>query len=763
MNFGLHELLTSCLALVCLPVFFLAPGYAAASATNLLNFQGQSWIERLLWATALSEPLALWCTVHPGLGLSPRATTASMVACALAACGLALRDKRHPASAVRTLWNQHATLCAMVALALVPYVLLSVLPIAVHGGLYESAVWQDWNVRIQLVNAAIRGGNAPGNPMFAPDGQPAPLHYYFFWYVLCARMHDLVPVDARAILTASCVGAGLSLLAFLLLAVKYLSPSRTPVRRQATAALLGAAILGLDLIPVLFSLLNHRFYADLQFWLDERSPGWLHMVLWAPHHVAGLVGCGIGTLLFVRAPDVSPRQQRVHTVLAGICFAAAIGSSSFIALLFAAACAVLLADALRRREWAVVRTIATAGLLAAVLIAPFLQRVLFAANKDSRGTDAPRHVVQLGMRYRNQSRELLWLTFHHVDPRLTRHALPGNPGANRLKWLLRVLRPPYIALLLVFDLGFFLLVLGYQARKDLFRKEPMDRPSRVLWMLFFGMALPGFFLTSGGLQNNNDLGRHAGFCLRLFLLLWSAPLIAAFLDRRRASKTAFKPLPLSFWARCSVAFAGIGLAGQIAQILLVRTRFALTDAGQLPRVVVEERVPRLAFRFGQIQSAMEAATHTTPPDGIVQGNPHSRLRNVLLLYTNRQMAASDDGCNTPFGGDPRQCLPMARSLIQLFGGTGAHYHGAPNALNETLPLEPSAVTPENFARLCATYKLSAVVATYVDPVWWDRASWVWQLRPSYRNSTARVFACPAPARAAQKIVSENPGSSYTDF
>ena len=759
MSFGLHELLGSCLALLTLPVFFLAPGYLLASATGLMGFHRQSWIERSLWACALSLPISLLFTVHPGIALSPQLTTAGFLLLFAAAAALALRDLRRDEAP--TCWDRHATLVFAAALALIPYVILSTVPVEIHARLYESAVWQDWNVRIQLINASIRGGNHPGNPMFAPAGQPAPLHYYYFWYVLCARMHDLVHVSARSLLTASCVGAALSLLAFLLLAIKYLSPSPMPVRRQALAALLSACILGLDILPFTAAALHHRTYTDLQFWLDDRSPGFLHMILWSPHHVAGLVCCGLGTLLFVTALDASPRHRVLHAVLAGVCFAASAGTSTFITLLFACACAALFLDAALRRQWILPRTMLLATMVAAVLIVPFLRSVLLnpgpkdrstaqaalPANSISNVPKAP--LLTVDPRYRGQALRLLRLTVSAVD----RQPIPvAGPGSHRSTWTTRLFRPPFMAALFVCEFGFFLFVLAFQVRMDFFTPGPLSRRSRTLWLAAAGIALPGFLLSSSGHQGNNDFGRHAGFCLRLFLTLWSAPLIADFLTRLRDARQTHTRLPLTPAARCAVVLALLGLVGQVTQIVLVRIRFALTNAGLLPYVMVEERVAHPAFRFGQIQAALSAATLATPAEGILQGNPHSRLRNVFLLYTGRQMAASDDGCNIPFGGDPNTCLPLSQALIQLYGGMGPHYHGEPLVFYNRIPFNPAFVTPANFARVCSTYKLTTLVVTFVDPVWWNKQSWAWQLHPIFANSTARVFPCSSPhANDAQPL------------
>ena len=220
---------------------------------------------------------------------------------------------------------------------------------------------------------------------------------------------------------------------------------------------------------------------------------------------------------------------------------------------------------------------------------------------------------------------------------------------------------------------------------------------------------------------------------------------------RKVARQSHQRLFLSTAKQAAIACAIIGIAGQIVQIVLDRIRTPLTDMNAVPRVVVAEYVPHIGYRFEQIQQAMAAATRITPPNGIVQSDPHSILAPVVLLYASRQMAASDDGCNTPFGGDPLACRSLTRSLIQLFGGTGARYFVDMTVLKKPIPFDPALVTPENFARICAENKLSVIVTDYTAPVWWDKTSWVWKLKPSFSNSTARVFPCSEvlPATGAE--------------
>lgn len=770
MNYGLSELLSSCAVLPALPVFFIAPGYAAASATNLMQFARRSWAERLLWAAALSTPLSILLAVHPLLALSPRLTTLSFGLLFLCAGGYAYRDLQtaEPSGQPRI-----PALAVTVAASLVIYVLFAAVPLAWHGRLYETSLWQDWNVRIQLINAAVRGGIHPGNPMFASGGVAAPLHYYFYWYVLCARIHDIVPVDARAILTASCIGSALSLVAFLLLAVRYLGEATAPLRQSGVAALLVACILGLDFIPFLIAALLHRSYADLQFWLDDRSPGWLGMIVWSPHHVAGLICCGLGTLLFVQSLHVTGRQRGVHAALAAVCFAASAGTSTFITLIFAFACLLLFGDALLQKQWAVVTTMLGATALAVVLTAPFFYTLLHTpvgsagtaqqyathpeqAQSSLKGV-AQAPVLAFAVRYNGEAIHLVQTAFLALHHSQSRASLLAELQQGKDRWARRLLKLPVMLGFFVSEFGFFLFVLAFQIRHDFFSGRPVSRSARILWLLFVAIAIPGFLLSSGGLQNNNDFGRHAGFCLRLILILWATPPVTRFLARGTRAEADSAPTPYSPFVRWALIFACAGLISQAAEVLLLRSQIFLVEAGLLPRVLVEERIPHSPWRFGQIEQAMAAATAITPNTGIVQGNPNSRLHGVFLLYTSRQMAASDDGCNIPFGGSANSCVPMSRALVELFGGLGPHLQGEQNVFRDNpVPFETAASTPQNFYRICSTYRLNTVVATYVDPIWWHRDSWVWSLHPAYANSTARVFSCSAPGVHATALTAASP-------
>ena len=781
MSYTLHECWMSCWGLLAIPVFFFAPGFVLGSLTGLMRFGQQGWIERILWAAALSTPMSLILAVHPFCRLPESLTTAIFLGFTAVAVLLLVREKDRP----RLVWDRNATLAVSGACFIALYCLLSAVPLEFFGRLYENAFWQDWNVRIQLVNAAIRDAAVPRNPMFAPGGDAAPLRYYYFWYVLCARMHDVVPVSTRAIFTISCVGAGWSLLAFLLLSLKYLGASRRHLRAQGVALMLSACILGYDLIVFAVAAADHHFFPNLQFWLEDRTPRLLQVILWSPHHAAGLVCGGLGTILIVHSLQVSAKQRLIHGALAGLCFAAAAGTSTFIAVLFSSVLLFLCVDSLFRREFPVIVTVAVAALFAVLLDAPFLYRMastvglakptliasgvqhgvrpsaeplpMDAYEREGIATAKPEDSVPTAAqplmsplpRYMNQSLKVVWSGLDLFGRDLLHRRIyqkTRNPTRDQ-RILLTILHRPIILGFFFLDLGFFAYVLFRQARIDLILHRPMPRQARVLWLIFFGIAIPGTRFTSAPLQANNDFARHAGLGMLYVLLLWSAPVVAEFLERRKHAIASGSRLLLTWPQKFAVAAALIGLAGQAVQIALDRVRVPLTDAGLLPHIVIAEYVPRLGFRFREIQQAMAAATALTGPKEIVQPDPHSILAPVFLLYAGRQMAASDDGCNTPFGGDPSRCLPLTRDLIGLFGGTGHHFFADLSVLGRPIAFDPSLVTVSNLAHVCTLNHMDIIAADYTDPVWSDRHSWVWTLPTLYANSTMRLYRCPGSAGA----------------
>lgn len=720
MGYTAWQLLGNCLGLLVLPVYFVAPGYLVGYASDLLHFRSLSLSRKILWCLAISPPLAVLWAVHPGVPLTARIVEIAFVLMSVVALPLLARDcwrrSQQPFAIDRYTRWLYLALGVLVA-----YCLLAPLGVRVGDGLYESAASQtDWSVRTQLVNACLRGGANPQSPMFAFHGITVPLHTYFYWYVLVAQIALLTGISAQSALAASCVGAALTQIASMLLFLRYLPISRAPMRRQAAALAMAISVTGLDVLVFFLDLLRHRYRPDPQLALWDHTPGFLYTFLWSPHHVAGAAFCLTGlTLVAICRRQIGWRLIAL-ACLAGVCFSMAAGTSTFSTAIFLLICLVVLVDAILRRDRQLIQAIAIGAVVAALLTLPFVRFMLASSAGASVNSASP---VHLRPRYDSQASQIAYNSFY---------LLVHKEHPKHAKAVARVFRIFLDSFFLVVDLGLVLYVAYDRFRKDLPRRHKMTFSQRLLWMMFLTAAVPCFLVTSANIAHAaNDAGFHAATLLRLVAALWAVPLILAFLEQRR---------PFSSFQRLGIALFVLAALSQVLQIIENRFQIAFVDRGLTPVLPVGERVPHVARRFEQIREAMDAVAQHTPADAIIQTYPHDRLSPALLMYTHRQLAASDDGCNLPFGGKEHECAEMVTQFNELFGGT-PKYHGSPGTIPAT-SLDPALTTPANFEQVCRENHLSAIVADYTSPAWQHSGTWVWLLQPVFANATARVFLCP---------------------
>ena len=97
------------------------------------------------------------------------------------------------------------------------------------------------------------------------------------------------------------------------LALKYLVGLRQ--RKLALLALLPLAVMGLDLLPTLAVVLGghgHQ-HMDLEWWRNDRTPGLLTTLLFAPHHIAGLVSCIAALTVFACCQHRADENARIYS------------------------------------------------------------------------------------------------------------------------------------------------------------------------------------------------------------------------------------------------------------------------------------------------------------------------------------------------------------------------------------------------------------------------------------------------------------------
>ncbi len=724
------DLLKSLVCAIAFLPFLLSPGYLV-TAVGVMHRTRRTWVTRGLWSVVLSLPVSLLLGVALGGVLGPGWVLGCFGLLALAALLHLVRELRSPGPPLALRWDRDTRLVLGSVCLLVLYCVLGPLSVQFDHHVYESAVWQDWDVRIQMINAALRGGMPPRNPFFAVAGQAPVLHYYYYWYVLCAEVCRVTGLDAKSALVASSVWSGLGLVACLLLSLRCMGVGRKRMRAQGAVSLLLLCVIGLDVIPAVIGLFlsRPRLYPDIEFWHDDRSPSWIGSLLWAPHHVAGFVCCMTAVLLlFLLRREDGWARRASYAVLVAVCLSAALGTSSYITVLFALAIGGLIIERAWQGDWRFGLTVALAAVFSLLISYGYVHDLLFSGNVTSVDKTGAHRLARFALRNDIQANRIYLYFFYTLRHR------PWPAHASALQ---RTVRALIVLGFFAVESGFYLFVLGDRVRKDL-RGSLRHRSMRWWWILFASFAVPGMLLSSSSLQGNNDLGRHAGMCARFVLIVWATPLVTRFFADRQRFRAAQKTKRVLVWA-AATCFV-LGLVTQAWEIAINRFYNPLVEARKSGTTLIAMRYPHMSTRFYDIRHAMQAAAQHSAKDAIVQSNPQGRLQPIFILYASRQMAAGDLGCASPFGGDPKLCPGLVKPLVHLYGGSGPRHQG--DYWEPKVPLDRTQVTPAYFAQVCGAEKLSVVVVSYADPVWDVPGSWVWKMKPLYANGTARVFLCP---------------------
>ena len=732
MKFTVLDLWTGLLAAVAFGIFILPTPYLFARATNLVAFRTRSGSEKLLWVLALALPFCIFGTSVLGRFISPRLLDLYYALAAIAAAMLL----------VPTLWATRrsfsGTLKALTPvlaaiLAFLCYVLVITCSIQMHGHLYESANYTDWSVRVPMVSGAIRDGMPPSNPFFTVGGQPQPMHYYYYWYVLCALVGRTLQLPARACIAGSTFWSGLALMAVVFLALRHLLGFAPRSKRAYLWPLLLCCVLGVDIIAALigYSLRPPAIFPDIEWWLDDRIPSFLGAVIFAPHHIAGVVCCITAFLMFAvhlgfPSESESPQgrvwlQRGAVALAAAVCFAACAGTSSFVALCFTFVGVFYALDLIRKRRWADLAIVGVAGALAVAFSVPYLRELTAATPGAPSGHH---HVLEFELRNRREK--------EHFAGRL----VFDSPT------VLRDILYAFIAPALVpVQFGFLIVPLSMRIVTDIRRlraRQTFTPGERMLWCIFLGAALPGFFLSSAP-AGVNDLGRHAGLILRFVLVCWSVPLLWPYFERfwRREQISQAHP---SF-ARFAVVLFCIGLVSQCWQIIV--NRGLMLFLAHHPKVMPGAPVAQeddVGARFFQLREGLHQVESRLPAGAVVQSNPTDPFQTQVMLYSSHPFAAGDISCEASFGGDPRLCKPIVAQLHNLYYTSARIPYWAHVPYWKYPRPDPAQAAVHDFLQACNDQNLAAIVVQNADIVWTVQDSWVWQLKPLYANTLVRISA-----------------------
>jgi hypothetical protein len=758
-NFMILDLAGSLIATLTFTLVLYAPGYLTAHATNLFGFRQLPFASRSLWAIATSFIVAPIVSYFIGLslGLNGICWTLSVAATLTA---ILLYRGRTPSSA--TLKNH--TLPILLILGWTAFVLLMLVDFQSGHKLYFSVVTADQSYRIAFTDAVVRTGVPPANPLYF-DGVPAPMHYYYFWYVLCAAVVKIAHVSARQAFIASTIWAGFGLLVTLKLFATHFFHW---TRRQTTFAFALLAVTGADLIPALGNLiLQPSLNADIEWWSVDPIDSWPDSLLWVPHHVASVLCCLLAFLFLWRtlkpltAPLTTPRTARRTSLrwplaLSAIAFASAFGLSIYVAFGFALMMlAWLLYLALTRdpNRLALTQRIAVAGLLSFLLLIPYLRELCHTFTAAC--TTQPTQLFALSVRRMIDSglitRLPLFASLNRTHPILldqTLRLLLLIPGlamelglyAAVLFLLLRAqrtrIRTPSTALHPQLTKP-PLVGAGLQSRHQTPPPPGASTPEAILpsanphaTALFF--TLTGLVLTlflSSSVITNNDFGYRAVMLPQFFLLLLTADLLGSWQSTNVPHTTTNRRLLHTLLI--------LGVAGSLYAAVLLRA-WLPREAHRTPQSAELDftQLPSDAF---QIRSAFDELHRLASPNAVVAFRPidpeqhtfdevvtpNEFYQRLLVANTGRQILNAEWKCAVHFGGSSAHCAAIQTRTTQLYAAQ-----------------PPSADWAQAF---CSHFGVRYLALSHRDPAWPGLTGWPATLPVIARQPTFRIVQC-APDR-----------------
>lgn len=718
--------LQTCLAALTLLLLVLPCGYVSGWALDLLHFRTRSTIEQALWSTSLSVPVSIVITCVVGRVVPPSATLALLIAAGVFFLYLLARARKQ--GQLRP-WNldRRAKLLIALLLAEALYIAIAGLPFQVHGKLFEPVFSSDWEIRLPLVDAAVRNA-PPRNPFFTYRGSSPVTRYYYYWYSLCAQVVRLTHVKARPALLASSIYAVLAIVSTMLLYLKHMIRSSENLRQRSLLLLGLCCVLGLDVLPSMlgFYFFHVRLQPEVEWWATDRSPGLPGAVIYAPHHVAG---AAMGLLAFLFLATSMPEGVKLRTsallqraLVLAVLFTALVGTSTFICMFFALACSVLALANLRRRNAQYAVVLAIAGVISFAASAPYLHQVLSAPQSTPPSAEHS-HFFRLRLRDTDMTHSII--DRFYIE-RLHRPALKSP--------IRFVYRAPLFPLLWLSEFGFFLFVIVLQFRRDFRSGYTPSPPERALWMLAGSLGFFFFFVNSTPIQGVNDLGFQAGLVLRLLYIIWGAQIVSHYVKERQQHAWQGRQLLLF---RIAVLFLVLGATLTVWQAVVERVYLVLVDHGTIPNAFPFPRATHIATVYNDVFEAQQAAARTLPGDAVIQSDPVGRYQTIFRLYQQRRVAAGDTSCEGAFGGDFNLCQSFLLNILRLYGTREKLGSGA------MIPVSTAAdKRMDAFAFVCSQAGISAFLASRLDPVWYQPDSWVWRGNLLYGNNTVRVIRCP---------------------
>jgi hypothetical protein len=696
-----QDLTGSLVATAIFTAVLCAPGYVIGFATGLFGFRRLAFFQKSLWAIAYSlacAPVAAYLVGH-FLGLT--AVCWLFAALAIAALILLATDATH------LRWPPDRKV-SLIALGWVIFVLLVLIDLQVGTKLFYSVVLADQSYRVALTDTIVRTGLPPANPLYFA-GTAAPLHYYYFWNILCAVVVRLGHVSARSAFMASSIWAGFGLSAVIYLFTRHFF--HWSARRIWIAQGL-VLITGFDLVPALGNaIVRHTFSGDIAWWAVDPVDSWSDSLLWVPHHVAAALCCVFAWLLLWRTLHTESLRDRIIAILiAAAACASAFGLSVYVAAGFALIVLAWIITFNHPVRHQLGLSIITMGFFAALLSVPFIDELCCGLATSAVARQC--HFLSLSVRQTIDSGLLtalpVFASWNQSHPVLLDQGM-------RLLLLL-----PGMAM----ELGLYgvVLVLLLIARRR--SVLPAD-PARDTALFFSVSGLIIVMFIGSSIITNNDFGYRAVLLPQFFLLLLTADLLGSWW-----TSGATPLIPQTAGRRKLICASLIlGLAGTIYGNVLLRVWLPIEAAlphspfNQLPNDAYQLRT---LFTELNARAPLNAVIAFRPIDPIIDRQevvitPEEFYQRLLVMHTGRQILNAEHDCAVQFGGDPHHCPAIQTATQQLY----------------SLPA-PSADDARQFCLKSGTHYL---LIGHHDPDWPTPTGWPATLPVIVQQPSFKILDC----------------------
>ena len=675
-----------------IPILF-APGFVIAWSSDFAEFRQRSLAERAAWSVVLS--LGVMGIVGTEFARQVSLDAVCWICCALFVATVMIASVEFRRRGVPLKVSRPVILIA--ALWMI-FVVVELVDISYGRRLLFNVTLFDHSLRTAFVDAVMRTGVPPSNPLFWP-GHAAPMRYYYFWYVLTAVAAKLSHATPKQALIASVVWSGFCMAAVLkLYCSAFLPPSKTdeatrwqPLKRFPLALGL-LAVTGLDLLFVAWKALRRiPMDADMEWWSGDQVTSWLDSLLWVPHHIASLVCCALGFLVIWVAKNRTRKQQAGYAVIAGLSFASAVGLSVYVALAFASLLAAWIVWVLGWQHESKPRipVLLKSGLVASLILLPFL-RELAAGGESATGDGFPLRV---------KLRRTIDPGYLHAIPVVHRFAT-GHPNLEHALAVAALLPLGYLL-----EFGFYVLapVIAMLYRR---RGRTCEEDNTVLFFTFGGLFIATFVRST--VISNNDFGIRSVLVAQFFLVLLAV----------RWMEGAFgRPGPGLRMLAASMLL--IGVAGSAYQAMELRLYIPIhAHQGQ-------ENLTGLAARGWLWHQGFETMDRKIPVNAVVQYNitqPSEDFLFAELQSVGRQVAVALPGCGVAFGAPAGECGPREEAVGKLFPPSGS-------------------ISGQAARTLCKQLGIDYLIASRWDGPWMNPNSWAWKLPLTVGTDSVRVTDC----------------------